>query len=136
MATIKLPLEPLVLSINIEREPGPELGLSRQPLSLDYSRLDTETLQKIAPEHVISWLFCERYDAYDVAQILSAAKFRGTYHAAAPNLPKQELVKPEIRACFPELNFRLVSPVTLSRRAAYYYGFIANATVDRTPVLV
>ncbi len=135
MAIIQLPLEPLVLSIGFDQEPGPELDVAPTTLDLEHSRLSPETLCQIAPDHVVSWLFCARYDAYDVAHLLTKAQFRGTYHAVAAHLPKKALVTREIRACFPGLDFRLVCPAVLSRRAAVYHGFVANAGTQQVPVL-
>ena len=135
MAIIKLPLEPMVLSIGIGGEPGPGIAVGRNPLNLDFNRLTPETLRQIAPDHVTSWLFCSHYDAYDVAQRLSASSYRGTYHAVAGKLPKKSLVTREIRTCFPDLDFRLVCPAELSTRAARYFRFIAGAKTDRAPVL-
>lgn len=135
MANIKLPLEPLVLSIGIGEEPGPGIAIGRNSLNLDFDRLTPETLHQIAPDHVTSWLFCARYDAYDVARHLTDARYSGTYHAVAPRLPKKSLVAREIKTCFPDLDFQLVSPAELSIRAARYFSFIANAKANRAPVL-
>jgi hypothetical protein len=134
MTSINLPLEPLILSICSEGEPGPVLNDTGDDLALDYARLDADLLHQIAPDHVVSWLFCPAYDVYDIAQMLSTARFGGTYTAAAPDLPNTSVVTREIRACFPALDFRLFSPAELSGRAARYHDFVAKAKT--MPILV
>ena len=126
MKTIKLPLDPLVLSIGIGEEQGPRMAEGQTPVFLGYDRLDRDLIRKIAPERVLSWLFCNDYDAYDVAFLLTTSGFRGKYRAIADSLPEPAAVTREIRGCFPGLDFRVVCPAPLSSGASAYHDRMAS----------
>lgn len=94
---------------------------------MSFDKLKGEVLLELAPNQVLSWLFCSAYDAFDVAQVLVAAHYRGTYCAVAGDLPDAAGVAREIRGCFPGLNFHLIAPSTLSRQASVYHDFVRKA---------
>ncbi|MDU8926924.1 hypothetical protein RXV86_05970 [Alisedimentitalea sp. MJ-SS2] len=128
MATIKLPLDPLVLSIGVGRENGPDPRVGETAIFLGYNLVDAEQIRRTQPDKVLSWLFCCAYDVYDIAQILIDAQFRGTYCAVAAHLPDAEAVSHEIRAQFPGLDFVLICPSSdLSDRATRYQRMIDEA---------
>ena len=127
MRTLALPLEPLVLSIGNNDENGPLPDSGKTPVFLDFESFDAAMLRKLEPEHVISWLFCEHFDACDVARVLAAAGFAGRFSAHGPRLPNARAVAREIRSCFPTLAFELVCPAEQSRGARRYHSFLSGA---------
>lgn len=128
MTTIKLPLDPLVLSIGAGRENGPDPRLGETAVFLGYNNVDADQIRRMQPEKVLSWLFCSAYDVYDVAQVLIDAGFRGTYCAVAAHLPDSKAVSREIRSQFPGLDFVLICPSSgLSKAAASYHRMIDDA---------
>jgi len=129
MATLKLPLDPLVLSIGIGRENGPDPESGETALFLGYNLVDAEQIRRVEPDKVLSWLFCSAYDAYDVAHALVEAGFRGSYRAVAERLPDSESVAREIRGCFPGLDFGLICPAPVSEKAALYHHKIADVVL-------
>ncbi len=131
MVGMKLPLQRMTLSIGIGEEPGPgprETGQTR--LDMGFETLSGAIIHQLQPEEIVSWLFCERYDAYDVGAMLHGIGFAGVYTAVTERLPNRAAVEREIRGKFPGLKFRLVCPVALSGGAARYHGFIADARLE------
>jgi hypothetical protein len=133
MTKLQLPLKPLGLSIGAGIECGPALPVisnatpEQSRIEMSFERLSAQIVHQIAPDMVASWLFCPEYDAYDVARILTAARFEGCYVAMAEALPRRAVVEREIGRCFPDLAFRVICPAPLSRLVARYHGLIASA---------
>jgi hypothetical protein len=131
-----LPLNPLGLSIATGNENGPELPAGphciahHSRLELTFEQLTADILRQIAPDTVASWLFCAQYDAYDVARILTDARFEGRYFAMAEALPHRAAIEREISHCFPGLQFRVLCPAPLSARVARYHKLIASARLS------
>lgn len=130
MNDIKLPLDPLVLSIGVEQEPGPVPGDKHTLLEMEFDALSADVIRRMAPDKVICWLFCARYDVHDVADMLQAAGYRGQFLAVAAHLPRKGMITREIRSRFPGLDFRLICPSRLSGRAEAYHGMIAASGVS------
>lgn len=122
MNAIVLPPDPLTLSVAAGQEPGPLPDHPHVPIPVAYRALDPGLILRTAPDLVMCWLFCARYDAVDVARILCACRFEGRLVIAAPALPRPALVERELRTQFPSLDILLRSPVSLPGRVAAYHA--------------
>ncbi|UYV39189.1 hypothetical protein N4R57_09390 [Rhodobacteraceae bacterium D3-12] len=137
MITTRHPLRMLELGIGFDGQNGPFMASTMTPHGVTFGELNTALVRQLAPSHVTSWLFCEAYDVYDVARILSAAEFGGTYTALAAYLPKKALVKREVQTCFPRLCFDIKCPGDVTGAVASYHNAVANPApyVDERPGL-
>ena len=61
-----------------------------------------------APDVVLSPLVAPGFDCFDLAAVLVGAGFRGRYRAAAVQIPDPGLVRREIAAAFPGLDFDIL----------------------------
>jgi hypothetical protein len=61
-----------------------------------------------APNLVLAPLLTPQFDALDLARYLSEAGFRGRYLALVDRLPSANLIRREVKAQSPDLNFDLV----------------------------
>lgn len=80
-------------------------------ISMIFARIDDVTpclVARMAPPLVLSPLITPRFDALDLALVLSDAGFAGTYLAATIRLPDGDVVKREVRALCPHLRFGLI----------------------------
>lgn len=73
-----------------------------------FAELDAALLRAIAPDMVISMLIGEGFDAMDLAQRLVELGYAGSYRAFCPPLPRPDLVRAEVRATAPGLDFDLL----------------------------
>lgn len=137
MTAIEKPLKTLELGIGVDGQDSPFINATLLPFGLDYGAFNAPLLRQLAPEQVTSWLFCDAYDAFDIARILSEAGFEGRYTALAAHLPKKELVRREVLACFPALRFDIMCPSKVTGAAASYHKAMAQppAYVDERPGL-
>lgn len=127
MTTKVLQRKKSALSIGFDGQLGPLLNSTNEPYQLDFSDLDAAVLAQIAPDQIISWLFCSAYDAYDISQILTDVGFRGTYTALVSPLPRQSIITKEIRRSFPTIRFELLLLTDLPNPVADYHSYVANA---------
>nr|WP_243730810.1 hypothetical protein [Rubellimicrobium sp. CFH 75288] len=72
-------------------------------ISLD--GLEAELSGNPHPDLVLSPLVAPTFDALDVAQRLAALRFRGIYRAVAPSIPDLRLIREEVAAVAPGLDF-------------------------------
>ncbi|MFN3662436.1 MAG: hypothetical protein ACK4TM_06775 [Yoonia sp.] len=75
---------------------------------LDLPELDACTIRRCNPGLVLSPLMADGFDAIDVAERLQAAGFAGRYRVLADALPDPDLIRREIRALAPALDFDLL----------------------------
>ena len=73
-------------------------------------RLDNALLARMQPDLVLSPLVSSRFDCMDLAQFLSDAGYDGAYRAISPRLPQPGVVRRELWAMCPGLNFDLIEP--------------------------
>jgi len=73
-----------------------------------FGELDMHLLHAARPDMVVSALIGEGFDAIDVARRLAQLGYRGPYRALSHPLPRPGLVRSEVRAAAPELDFDLV----------------------------
>ena len=71
--------------------------------------LDAELLARVAPDIVLSSLFGPEFDALELAQKLQALGFRGQYCALTDTPPRIDLVRREIQAIAPDLEFSILT---------------------------
>jgi len=77
--------------------------------SIAYDELDTVVFNgPEAPELVLTPLLTPMFDALDMARYLSQAGFRGRYLALVDQLPSANLIRAEVEAQSPLLNFDIV----------------------------
>jgi hypothetical protein len=70
--------------------------------------VDTALIQTMQPDIVLSPLLAGSFDCIDLAQILAEAGYGGAYRAVAPDLPSSLIIRREIRALCPTLDFDLL----------------------------
>ncbi|MEM6634947.1 MAG: hypothetical protein AAF667_03550 [Pseudomonadota bacterium] len=87
---------------------GDEFGLT----TFDTLILDLQCNPSV--DVVLSPLFGQSFDILDVAHILEQVDFSGRLRGLSPPLPKPQLIRDEVAARFPELDFDIL----VSRRNA------------------
>lgn len=75
---------------------------------LAFHDVSAASLAVLAPDVVLSPLVADGFDCFDLAHALAEAGFRGRYRAAAVYIPDPGLVRREIRASFPDLDFDII----------------------------
>jgi len=73
-----------------------------------FAELDTHLLNATRPDMVVSALIGDGFDAIDVARRLMQLGYRGPYRALTDPLPRPGIVRAEVRAAAPDLDFDLV----------------------------
>ncbi len=76
---------------------------------VEFRELTAELLDSLTPDIVLSPLLCSSFDCLDLAQVLEALGFRGRYRAMSSQVPQPELIRREVKATCPRLDFDLVS---------------------------
>lgn len=66
-------------------------------------------LNTVAPRYVLSPLLSRSFDCIDLAQLLVQEGYRGRYRAVATRLPDPGIIRREIRALCPELDFDVIT---------------------------
>ena len=67
-----------------------------------------DMIRVLAPGVILSPLVAGTFDCLDLAQILRDAGYRGAYRAIAPALPAPQLIRHEVGALCPGLDFDLI----------------------------
>ena len=73
-----------------------------------YKDITPALLAEIRPALVLAPLVSARFDAFDVAEALTAAGYAGRYCVVVGRLPDPGLVRREFDKVFPRLDFELV----------------------------
>lgn len=60
------------------------------------------------PDLVMSPLFAHHFDCVDLARLLRSVQYRGRYRVYA-NVPRPDIVRDEVRALAPQLDFDIVT---------------------------
>lgn len=74
----------------------------------DLAQLDQVMQGPVRPDLVLSELVSDEFDAVDLAQRLAAAQFKGMYRVVANDLPDAGVIRRDIRAAAPQLDFDLI----------------------------
>ena len=75
---------------------------------LQFHDVTAASLAWHAPDVVLSPLVSETFDCIDLADALAGAGFRGRYRAFATQIPDPDLIRREIRAIAPEIDFDII----------------------------
>lgn len=76
---------------------------------IEFRELSAELLDRLGPDIILSPLLCSSFDCMDLAQVLDGFGFRGRYRAMSAQVPQPELIRREVHACCPRLDFDLVN---------------------------
>lgn len=83
-----------------------------------FGALKVTDIQDLDVDVVISALFEDGFDCMEIAHLLVHAGFQGRYRVYSAPLPRPELVKNEVSAAFPSLDFDIIFVATDASRAA------------------
>lgn len=111
-ADIDLPVRSKVLVIGELREwirHGRSLPTGGDLAFLEFEDLTQEILESVRPNVVLSPLLARRFDCVEVAERLWDLRYRGKLRAISGKLPAPEIVRREVTALFPGLDFDVVS---------------------------
>lgn len=75
---------------------------------LDFQDLSSEQVDTVGPEMVVSQLVEDAFDAFQIVNDLKSFGYRGRYRAVARELPNVPMVRSEITAIAPEIDFDIV----------------------------
>ena len=88
---------------------GCRLPASDRVAAILYKELDERMLAIHQPDVVVSPVVTSGFDCIDVAQALPDIGFRGSYRAVTTGLPNPDIVRREVRALCPGLDFIVVT---------------------------
>lgn len=81
---------------------------------VDFDQLSEDTITTIRPDVVLSPLVTDGFDAYQVTRFLASVAYEGRYRAISQVLPNLQMIRNEIRAVGPAIDFDIViMPPTL-----------------------
>lgn len=64
--------------------------------------------ERLIPDMIVSPVFSPRFDCFDLAQLLVYLDFRGAYRAISTQLPRPYVVRNELQAVFPSVDFDIL----------------------------
>lgn len=74
-----------------------------------FQGITAELFEILSPQIVLSPLLARGFDCIDLAQMLASIGFTGQYRAIAEDLPNPEIIRREITALCPALDFDVVT---------------------------
>ena len=72
---------------------------------VEFDGLTAELLEQTKPDFILSALVSTGFDALDLARVLADLGFSGHYRAVAERLPHPSVVRAEVGAIAPDLDF-------------------------------
>jgi len=75
---------------------------------VDFDDVTYQTLEKIKPQVILSPLLGRTFDAVEVARRLEAMDYRGCYRVVTDGVPEPDVVKREVSAIAPKLDFAVL----------------------------
>lgn len=90
------------------RQAGRSLPAMGDITFAEFCAVTGELLASLKPDIVVSPLVSRHFDCTDLAVRLHRAGYTGRYRAMAPNIPDPSIVKREIVAMCPGLDFEIV----------------------------
>jgi hypothetical protein len=97
-----------VLAVDILAPDSLSQGRANALTLVQFNEISPESLARWQPDLVLSPLVGNGFDCFDLAEVLARAGFRGRYRAAVDTLPDPAVVRREIAAQFPGLDFDLL----------------------------
>lgn len=76
---------------------------------LSLAELTEGILSQIAPDIILSPLIADEFDAIDVAEVLARLQYQGCYRALASSPHNGRVIKDEVAAIAPALNFDILT---------------------------
>jgi len=95
-------------------EPSQSLPLALRNLSgamvtiVKFPTIDRALLDRVQPDMVISALISGQFDILDLAAHLLGLGYRGALRAITPPVPNARLIRAEVAAIWPDLDFALI----------------------------
>lgn len=102
---------PIVLAVGDLTEwlsKGREVPVGGKVAFVEFSDLTRELFEIYGPSFVLSPLLAHGFDCIDVSQVLQSLGFKGQYRAMAHNVPDPGLIKREISAICPDVDFDII----------------------------
>jgi hypothetical protein len=90
------------------RRHGGDLPANSRLAFTDFRSVTAELFQVMAPTLVLSPLLARGFDCIDLAQVLHGMGYRGRYRAVADILPDPGMIRREIAAICPGLDFDVI----------------------------
>ena len=106
--------QPMILAVGEVTEwraTGRALPMSGKIAFAEFHDLTPELLEELRPDIVLSPVLCASFDCLDLAQTLTSFEYSGRYRVLAADVPNPSMVKREIAACCPTLNFEMLDVV-------------------------
>lgn len=75
---------------------------------VDITQLDQVTIRRYDQGLIVAPLLSGAFDAFDIAEKLAAAQFAGMFRVVADAVPNADLIRTEIEAAAPGLDFDLI----------------------------
>jgi len=76
---------------------------------IDFDDVTSETLQKIAPQVVLSAVLGHSFDAVEIAKRLTGLGYLGRYRVISDGYPDPKLIEKEIATLTPKLDFAVLN---------------------------
>ena len=90
------------------RENGNPMPSGAQMAFVEFCDISSELIEDMSPEMVVLPLLARGFDCTDLAKTLHLSGFTGKYRAMARVLPNPSMIRREIRAMCPGLDFDIL----------------------------
>lgn len=87
---------------------GRSLPASSDLTFVEFDEVTATVIREVSPDVVLSSVITPQFDAFDLAAVLCDAGYCGKYRALSPRLPEPDVVRREVRAICPDLDFDLL----------------------------
>ena len=74
----------------------------------EFEEINVSTLDMFEPDAIVSPVVANTFDCIDLVQKLLELGYRGVYRAIAQQMPNPEIVRREVRALHPALDFDIL----------------------------
>ncbi|WP_417807743.1 hypothetical protein [Thioclava sp.] len=94
-------------------EPARELPIALHGIEglnltvVQWDSITTDLLGSVAPEIILAPLLSTRFDILDLARLLNTLGYRGALRAYCAPLPNTKVIRSEVKAEFPNLDFTI-----------------------------
>mgnify|MGYP007073179289 FL=1 len=98
-------------SPDVWKDGGGRLSRHGSVAYVAFHEVNAALLNNLRPETVVSPALARDFDCIDLAMLLSALRFSGSYKATAFGLPRPKLIEAEIAQLCPRLDFEIISEI-------------------------